>query len=54
MCITGTGWTTALGDDVDAVWKQLMNGGSGVRSSPGDGGPSAPAAAFLQIGRAHV
>ncbi|WP_229894631.1 beta-ketoacyl-[acyl-carrier-protein] synthase family protein [Streptomyces galilaeus] len=50
VCVTGMGWTTALGDDVDAVWKQLMNGGSGVRALPGDGGPSTPAAAFLPDG----
>lgn len=52
VCITGTGWTTALGDDVDAVWQQLMSGRSGVRSLPRDGGPSAPApaAAFLPDG----
>lgn len=50
VCITGMGWTTALGDGLEEVWQHLMSGRSGVRALPGDGGPPAPAAAFLADG----
>ncbi|MEU0334494.1 beta-ketoacyl synthase N-terminal-like domain-containing protein [Streptomyces sp. NPDC006193] len=50
MCITGTGWTTALGDGRDEVWQHLTSGRSGVRPLPGDGPLPAPAAALLTDG----
>jgi 3-oxoacyl-[acyl-carrier-protein] synthase II len=28
--VTGMGWITPLGDDVEAVWKRLLNGDSGM------------------------
>ncbi|MCP3803420.1 hypothetical protein NLX83_29510 [Allokutzneria sp. A3M-2-11 16] len=53
-CVTGMGWTTALGDDIDGVWRRLVNGDSGIRALapdtrgrarwaatlPGTGGPA--------------
>ncbi|MFC0057039.1 beta-ketoacyl synthase N-terminal-like domain-containing protein [Streptomyces actinomycinicus] len=50
VCITGIGWTTALGDGLDGVWQQLMNGRSGIRPLPADGPLPAPAAALLTDG----
>ncbi|MFJ6723745.1 beta-ketoacyl synthase N-terminal-like domain-containing protein [Streptomyces sp. NPDC091281] len=52
MCITGMGWTTALGDGLDQVWRQLTSGRTADGRLPGDpgeadgpgasGGPGAP------------
>ncbi|MFF8729547.1 beta-ketoacyl synthase N-terminal-like domain-containing protein [Streptomyces sp. NPDC015171] len=50
MCITGIGWTTALGDGLDEVWHQLMDGRSGVAPLPAGGPLPAPAAALLTDG----
>ncbi|KPI32275.1 Beta-ketoacyl-acyl-carrier-protein synthase I [Actinobacteria bacterium OV320] len=41
VCITGMGWTTALGDGLDEVWQQLTSGRVGIRESAGDGRPPA-------------
>ncbi|MFB9902334.1 beta-ketoacyl synthase N-terminal-like domain-containing protein [Allokutzneria oryzae] len=54
VCVTGMGWTTALGDDIDGVWRRLVKGDSGIRelapdargrprwaaTLPGAGGPA--------------
>ncbi len=30
IVVTGTGWVTPLGDDIESVWKRLLNGENGV------------------------
>ncbi|MBK3628100.1 beta-ketoacyl synthase N-terminal-like domain-containing protein [Streptomyces asoensis] len=50
MCITGMGWTTALGDGLDEVWQRLTDGRVGIRESTGDGRP--PAALLTDDGPA--
>ncbi|MGV9559502.1 beta-ketoacyl-[acyl-carrier-protein] synthase family protein [Streptomyces sp. NPDC003522] len=52
VCITGMGWTTALGDGLDQVWQQLTSGRTGVREFPGDGGAPVVAAALPADGTA--
>jgi len=37
VAVAGMAWTTALGSDLDAVWRLLLAGRSGLRPTPGDG-----------------
>ena len=30
VVITGLGWVTPMGHSIDAVWKQLLEGGTGI------------------------
>ena len=32
--MTGLAWTTPLGDDLDGVWRRLLDGASGLRATP--------------------
>ncbi|APR84481.1 3-oxoacyl-[acyl-carrier-protein] synthase, KASII [Minicystis rosea] len=34
IAVTGMAWTTALGDDLDAVWQRLLAGETGLRPIP--------------------
>ncbi|MGA4847529.1 beta-ketoacyl-[acyl-carrier-protein] synthase family protein [Streptomyces sp. G5(2025)] len=48
VCVTGMGWTTALGTELGDVWQELLDGHSGIRKMPPDSVSTMREAAWLK------